>query len=83
MTFLFERLAMQRVMHWADGPMLGQLPHEMTLEEIEDGCVRVAAELPCGGFIHEYEVGYSMLIGGEQVLRHVASMRIGNRRLKQ
>ena len=61
--------------------MLGQLPHEMSDQEIEHARVWVAADLPCGRYIHEYEIGFTMLVGGEQLLRHVASMRIGNRRL--
>jgi len=72
---------MQRVLHWEDGPMLGQLPHEMSDHEADDGRVWVAADLPCGRFIHEYEIGFTMLVGGEKLLRHVASMRIGNRRI--
>jgi hypothetical protein len=63
--------------------MLGQLPHEMSDHEADDGRVLVDAELPCGRFIHQYEIGFTMLVGGEKLLRHVASMRIGNRRLKQ
>jgi len=72
---------MQRVMHWADGPMLGQLPHEMSDQEVENGGVFVSADLPCGRYIHEYEIGFSMLVGGEMILRHVASLRVGNRRI--
>jgi hypothetical protein len=52
----------------------------MSDREAKTGRVFVAADLPNGKWIHEYEVAFTMLIGGGMVLRHVASMRVGNRR---
>jgi hypothetical protein len=72
---------MDRVLEWEDGPLIGQLPHEMSDREAETGRVFAAADLPTGKWIHEYEVAFTMLVGGGMVLRHVASMRVGNRRI--
>jgi hypothetical protein len=72
-----------RLIPWADGPMLGHPPHEMSDYEWEDQMVYVRSDLPDGRYIHEYEVAFSMLTGRTRVLLHNSSVRIGNRMLKQ
>lgn len=69
-----------RPLEFVGGPMCGSPPHRMTRNEEWYGCVFMID--PDEQMVHQYQLAYTLLTpDGEPYLQHVASVRIGTKRL--